>query len=57
MNGEWVAGARLVRTVNRLGAVRKQVSCRKKIGTGEYLLPIPEGMIAVVEVVDRVGCG
>jgi len=54
MNGAWVVGARLVRTVNRLGAVWKQVSCRKRNATRGHLLPIPEGMIATVGLVDRV---
>jgi hypothetical protein len=45
------------RTVDRLGAVWERVSYRARVATGRYLLPIPEGMIAVVRLVDRGSCG
>lgn len=45
------------RTVDRLGAVWERISCRTRIATDRYLLPIPEGMIAVVRLVDRGSCG
>lgn len=46
--------ARTVRTVNRLGAVWEQVSYRRTMAAHRYLLPIPEGMIADVYLVDIV---
>lgn len=52
--GEW-GEAGTVRTVNRLGAVWEQVSYRSRVEAHSYLLPIPEGMIANVCLVDRVG--
>lgn len=56
VKGKVVSGrARTVRTVNRLGAVWEQLSYRNRLEAHSYLLPIPEGMIATVYLVDCVG--
>ena len=60
--GVWLEGVRDMsgerekrteRTVNRLSAVWKQISHRKTVAADSDLLPIPEGMIAAVYLVDR----